>query len=408
MKTIWLGVFAAALIGFDTFEAGAAGGDLGIGFRVNGQKLFGDARIGTVEFGGAPFNIRYNFQSSGFIETDFAYGELRTPLARRNWDTEMLNIGTKIGLRLLSSKRLNPLLYIGLGVLNFQTGEYDRYWDAYVGAGVGAEFFLTPRLGLNLTGDYRYTSGDDFDGSNRPNGRDMFAKVSFGVNFYLGGNPGTMHTPVYDWGMHQSEADDALVQVDTTQAEPPTEEHTMLTFKKNQLILSITQREMEIKLLQIKISRLGKQVAHLVHQTELEADKGTWQPEADRASEIVYFRNALVLFREAHYGNAVNTLRTLLSSSPSHWLVPRWWYWLGESHYYMSDFDEAAACFARASALKTENAGTDLSDLMVALSYNQAGYESEARAEFERLLLNDPDMELRGVIEDYLGKNTVN
>ena len=44
----------------------------------------------------------------------------------------------------------------------------------------------------------------------------------------------------------------------------------------------------------------------------------------------------------------------------------------------------------------------ELSDLMVALSYEQSGNQQEATAELEQILSGEVETDMRAIVEDYL------
>jgi len=160
---------------------------LGIGVNVNSQRLYGDNLRGDFVFGGSPLILRYNFKPKLFLDADLGFSKLSTPFAGTTLETEMINIGLKLGYRFFHENRFNPIIYVGGGAFNFKQGNSQRFWDGYAAAGAGAEFFITNFLGLNVSGDYRYTTGDDFDGSRLGKGKDAFVNVAGGVVFYFGG-----------------------------------------------------------------------------------------------------------------------------------------------------------------------------------------------------------------------------
>ncbi|MFQ6114571.1 MAG: outer membrane beta-barrel protein, partial [bacterium] len=182
------------------WHAGVTAGDfkekIGLGFNVNTHKLFGDTDNGKFVYGINPVQVRYSIKPYVFLESEVTIGQLSNRWPSVNRTTDMINLGLNVGYRFWHAKRVNPLVYAGIGVFNFNLGTGSRYWDGYGAVGAGAEFLLGSRFGLNLTGDFRYTTGDDFDRANTGNHRDSFLTLGIGLFYYPGGRSSFSSEPV--------------------------------------------------------------------------------------------------------------------------------------------------------------------------------------------------------------------
>lgn len=411
MRRIPFVLLGAAIFGFSSLIAGGIKSKLGVGFGVNSQKLYGDTRTGTFETGVAPLNFRYNFKPNLFFDSDLAYSQSNVAFGAGTLSMGMANIGAKLGYRLFSEKRLNPLLYVGFGALYFQTPGGSGAWDGYGAVGGGAEFFVSRHFGLNVAGDYRYTTNDGFDGLNANPGKDAFLNVQAGIIYYFGGKPGAgdfddyADAPVEEVNLMDTD-DQSSMNTATQISTVTSEEYAMMSFKKNQLLDSIRKRDRDIRLLQGKLASLGRHAVALMNKIQ------TGSQNSDRAtgqtSQLVYYKNALVLFQAGYYDNAATSFHTLVNDNPRDPLAGSWWYWLGESYYSLGDFVGAVAAFEKAGMLNMHTAKAEMTCLMLGLSRWKAGNPGAARTDLEKLLAENPTGEFVGLTRDYLDDMRLN
>ncbi len=186
MKRFQFLIVLLLTFGFISLNAGEIKEKLGIGFIVNSQRLFGDTRNGNFTYGVNPMVLRYNIKPFAYLESDIGFTQLTTQIEGFDRRTEIFNLGVKAGYRFLHTQKINPLLYLGLGMFNSQVDKWSRTWGGYGAVGVGTELFLNNFIGINLNADYRYTTGDNFDGGNISSRKDGFINIGLGLNYYLG------------------------------------------------------------------------------------------------------------------------------------------------------------------------------------------------------------------------------
>ena len=126
---------------------------LGLGFAVGGQRLYGDAETGYWETGGSPLVFRFNVKPSLYFESGITYSGLSTSYFGYTLGTSQLDVNFRTGYRLMKQTKLNPLLFVGIGMFNYELVPGTRYSDAYGAVGAGAEYFLTNHLSGNFTAD---------------------------------------------------------------------------------------------------------------------------------------------------------------------------------------------------------------------------------------------------------------
>ncbi|MFQ5649390.1 MAG: tol-pal system YbgF family protein [bacterium] len=415
IKLLWL---AALAFGFTNGQAGDLKDKIAIGFNLNSQKLYGDTYDGTFEYGGNPLNVRLNFKPHAFVETDFGYAKSAALLEGAALKTELVNLGFKFGYRFLHQKRITPIAYLGLGLLSFRDFDGQVFNDGYGAIGSGVELFLHRKLGLNLTADYRFTSGDDFDGSRAGHGRDNFLTLSAGLNLYLGNRHADELEEYLDlWRPEafapvQSIQYEAMATENSHAPEPVNVEAlTQLSQKRDDLLQSIAERDKDIKLLKLKLTLLKEQTEELRETVEINRVMSGVQPWGKQGSEaadsyLVHYQNALVFYRTENYQQAIKTFKFLLDESPYHALSSNCLYWLGECYFNLEDFGAAAVSFEKAAALSPPDNKfkTQMMQLMLGLSYWKAGRTIDARLEFQKLLQTAPDSELDALTREYLGQ----
>lgn len=94
---------------------------------------------------------------------------------------------------ILPYQKINPFLQVGTGVvLSSQMSYFEKKSkkNQTANAGIGLEYLIAKRVGVNISGQYNYFFSDGFDLSSRGKRNDGFLKASVGLNIYLGGRFG--------------------------------------------------------------------------------------------------------------------------------------------------------------------------------------------------------------------------
>jgi len=188
-------------------------------------------------------------------------------------NTNMLNFGAKAGYMFAGSHIYQPFIYFGLGALNFSDNGNGRYWDGYAALGAGTEFFVSDFLAVNVTADFRYTSGDGFDGGIAGAGKDGYLNLGLGFIYHFDRNS----NPV-DWDPFISEvfpeSEPLYLEVAETKGDEETDG-----------IVESTDQELNMQTLQ---SLIEEEQAPRVEESSM-----TWEedipPELDRTQETIVY-----------------------------------------------------------------------------------------------------------------------
>jgi len=405
MKRIQVILLFLPILCFCDLSAGEIYSKLGVGFSMNTQKLRGDMHSGRFVYGGSPLVLRYNFKPALFLETDIGFSRLSTRENGALLETDMLNVGGKLGYRFLNTKRFNPLFYVGLGGFNFKLNNSPRYWDIYGAVGAGAEIFITRSLGVNLTGDFRYSSGDDFDGSSLAKGKDGYFNLSFGMNYYLGGKSRSgMHGQGESWLPDDQMAVEEVVAEEFNSGP----DLTQLTFQRDELLEAVGKKERLIRLLRVKVESFDSQIARLEDafysndRNGKDYSNGQNMPASD--PYFMQFQDALTFYDAGQFESAVDILKSLVTLDSQNSQTGNWWYWLGESYVGTEDYVSASRAFAAALSKNNQKPKQRLIQVMLGVSHWNSGDLKQAKEDFEKVLSNNPNNQTEMLVQDYLAE----
>jgi curli production assembly/transport component CsgG len=115
-------------------------------------------------------------------------------LAAKNYFSRDVTISElNLQYRTLPLQRVSPFVQIGAGLTTSRTSSFFEFKgkkDRMINGGVGVEYAITKRLGLNVSGQYNYFIKDEFDSSISGSFNDSFWRASVGLSIYLGGGFG--------------------------------------------------------------------------------------------------------------------------------------------------------------------------------------------------------------------------
>jgi len=335
-----------------------------------------------------------------------------------NLNTDLINIGAKLGYRFFSESRINPVVYFGLGVFNFKTGNSARFWDGYGAIGGGAELFVTNYLGLNLTTDFRYTTGDDFDASHTSTAKDAFLNLAFGLNYYFGGrgkaipddpvftdNEGERDIQIEEVPEEDWEREEALA--DRSPATSQAAAYDPLTELKEKLLIKLAEKDREIRLLTAKLNAFEKRRVKLELQV---GDQGSMtfisRTKDVRAEQLRRrLQAALDYFAVEDYEDAILSFKSILYEDPDGPLATTCWYWLGECHFNRGEFYAGIESFELAAVgAPVGSPKSEVSQVMLALSRWRLGEHGQAKARLEKILANISNSDFGPIVHEYLNE----
>jgi TolA-binding protein len=119
-------------------------------------------------------------------------------------------------------------------------------------------------------------------------------------------------------------------------------------------------------------------------------------------SDSALYRAALALFSSRDYRGAMQRLELVLQHSPKGSYAERCYYWTGECHYALEEYDGAIGAFEKALAFG--GAKADDACLKIGLCRLKTGSRLRARDQFEKLIRDYPSSEYVPRAREYLGQ----
>jgi TolA-binding protein len=124
-------------------------------------------------------------------------------------------------------------------------------------------------------------------------------------------------------------------------------------------------------------------------------------PMAPSKSFKERYNNALDLYYNRQYRQALREFDALLAMSGSQNLMDNCQYWKGECYYGLNEFHQAIIEFEKVFIYSNSNKYDD-TQLKLGLCYLKLGNREKARVEFQKLLDNYPDSEYIPKANQYL------
>ncbi len=115
------------------------------------------------------------------------------------------------------------------------------------------------------------------------------------------------------------------------------------------------------------------------------------------------YEQALSLFNERRYREAIQIFQQLIDQNDRHPLADNAQYWIGECYYMLGDYQAAVLAFEKVFLFPQSNKN-DYAQYKLGLSYYRMGNRERAREEFQRLLDNYPDSPLVDKAKEYLAQ----
>ncbi len=295
---------------------------------------------------------------------------------------------------------LLPKFYLGASIINFTRSDWPSYWDGAGVAGGGFDIELSKRLSLSFAADYRFTTGDDFDGVAK-GGKDSYLTAKAGIQYSLPKreapkshllaktleyrNQDEQHRGnVPNW-VNASEASAAGKVVSRGISAYP---DTAMTNKIQQLGKLIDMRNETIQEVKNKLQTMDQQISSLQTALEQKSQKESLSTDDFYAK----YKLGVQKFDERDYSAAINIFKSLMAQDPTNRLASNCQYWIGECEYATKNYENAVDAFQR--TLEYPNS-TKLDDalIMLGMSFEKIDQRDVAKQYFEKLLAEYPESE---------------
>jgi len=411
------GIFVVTLCLFASIVIGADRTKDGIGLSLHGGVMnfvddvtpqnFGYVGAASVDL---PLSRNFSVQVAGGLS------QQQLGPTDSEFSTQLATFDICGALRLPITSFLWPKFYLGAGVINFQRGDWPRYWDAEGIAGGGIELKLSKRLGFGVFADYRYTSGDDFDGAadGSPDGY-MTARAGLQYKFFTKDKKkeSPLAAKVVEMDKQQKVDEEFLTRLlsanensetSIVQDTATSDINIQMDDQIKSLKRTIAERDQAIARIKAEIQAADQRIALL--EMELKGDES---PTATtHLSDVSDFKEEYQIgiqkYNEKAYSEAIDIFASLLATDPANKLASNCQYWIGECEYASKNFDKAIAAFERALQY-TNSPKADDALIMLGKSYRQMSQNEIAIQYFQRLLTEYPDSEYAALAQKYLGYN---
>lgn len=410
----------------------------GIGFGAN--QLYSDNAVTPFGPGGnGLFTYRISDRFSLSLHAGYNVVKFKPSTNPTVTTTTDMVYGDLIGDFELTDKGIvRPFLMAGVGGFNFKNpADGKRYFDGEALVGGGFRVFFNPLAAFTLSGDARYTTGDDLDFPKNNNINDAYFAIRGGLTFYMGKRStdfreDDLFTTVSDQ-IDQAGDDPLFIEGDETNAlnsesgdyndflarlsaletgdtsnlsdrgkqdvkNVKMEEYLRLKSKLDELSSAIEGKESEITNLRENLPANGGQSGNYGSSSSF---------SSSGPIEITNFSNAyetaLNRFYSRRYTDAIGIFEKLLERYPNHSLASNCEYWLGECFFNSGDYNRAIETFERViqypRSLKKDDAL-----LMIGRSYMALNMNAKAQEAFNRLIREYPNSEFVVKSEQYLRK----
>ncbi|MBD3287689.1 tetratricopeptide repeat protein [candidate division KSB1 bacterium] len=379
---------------------------LGVGFNFGGQKIYGD--IENTGFGIAfETYAKYLVNDRFFMTGALGYGELSDGtfgFDKSTFITNLINFDIRAGYNLAPNSKFQPYAHAGLGIINFKYNGWDRFFDGTWFLGGGAEWRLSPSFSLDAYSDYRWTTGDDFDGRHAQ-ARDGYLNIRGGFTYYLTprrpqSGPKVIAEKVPIEELSGAEGDEEFGSIidgiedfeESEDSNMTMEEFIRLKSRADELGDAIRQKELEIEELKAQLESRRDRLAQLENgmQTRNPALASSMNMNVD--DYATSYEQALENFYAKEYDAAIYIFNMLLEEYPNHRLASNSQYWLGECYFGKNDYDAALGAFSQVFDF-SRSVKNDDALLMMGRCYSKLGNHQMARQMYERLMTEYPESE---------------
>lgn len=403
--------------------AQSGGSKVGIGFNVGGQRIYSDQPEELFGIGGEGV-ISYRLAPFADIAFALGYGQLKYNFVpgTGTTTTDMINADIKGNLDIVSKGVFRPFVTVGLGLANYTVrgAGSGRVNDGVFFGGGGFKFVVNPMIDLYAGADYRFTTGDTFDGLSRGQAKDGYLNLRTGMTYFLGGGrqeePGIIadqrapfveleddpyYTDTYS-DPYQS-SDPTLDSAPATDSEPKNmEEYVKLKSRADLLLENADSKDQEIAKLQQQLRARRNKLESLEGNASAQPSKKI-QTQSSMSGFADIYQEALANFYNKNYSEAVSLFKLLLQQFPNHSLSGNCQFWIGQSYMAMAKYQEAIDEFYKVLSFE-RSLKKDDSLFFLGKAYLELGSADRARESFTRLVRDYPNSEFVSEARGYVAR----
>jgi tol-pal system protein YbgF len=169
---------------------------------------------------------------------------------------------------------------------------------------------------------------------------------------------------------------------------PMQQEPTQQTDKQvTDLKAQVEKKDLMITDLKSQLKKQSEQIYQLESQQQAQPRVSYTPVSGDVAPEEYEqrYQEALSMFNDRNYQNAIEAFESLLASQANHSLADNAQFWIGECHYALGQYKKALIDFEKVFTFPKSNKN-DSAQFKLGLCYLRLGDKSKAREEFQRLV----------------------
>lgn len=153
------------------------------------------------------------------------------------------------------------------------------------------------------------------------------------------------------------------------------------------LKVQVEKKDLMINDLKSQLKKQSEQIYQLESQKQAQPRVSYTPVGGDVAAEEYdqRYQEALSLFNDRNYQNAIETFESLLASQANHSLADNAQFWIGECHYALGQYKKAVIDFEKVFTFPKSNKN-DAAQFKLGLCYLRLGDKDKAREEFQRLV----------------------
>lgn len=404
-------VLAAVLICYTTVTYSQdSRSSWGFGLNAGGQKLYGDQRGGI----GAGIEGFTSYRVAKFADISLALGYSQLKYFPQNFTrfTDLINADLKGNFDVFSKGFVRPYLTFGLGILSFEhkSSSFGRFFDGAIIGGGGFMFKVHRLFDLQVSGDYRFLTGDQFDdpnvGGKQGKANDGYLNVRAGLAYYLPKKAaGTPQVIAMEKAPFYELEEEPQYSERQSQGEAETkdmEEYIKLKSKIDELSTQIDSKESRISNIRGALQHKKQKKTSLSKTVSRQSSRPILTSSA-RSDFTSTYEDALTNFYSKQHNGAISLFNFLLQRYPNHSLASSSQYWIGECNFAMGRYQEAIDAFQKVLSYKRSPKKDD-SLFQLGKTYLKTGAGEGAKESFGQLIRDYPNSEYIFEARDYLSK----
>jgi len=387
--------------------------NLGFGFNIGAQRLYGEGYIRPIlDLGGESF-LCYRFPDTRYglitsLGMSWLKGWVKLPaVSKRKISTNLINLDLKGIIWFLPGKKFSPTAMIGIGIFNAShpLKKGMRYFDGAFIIGGGFDWHLHTKIAFNTMLDYRYTTGDLLDGY-ASGVTDGYLSGRIGFTYYFKSKIPTQTLDLVDSELIVDEQPSAD-EVGKSNQVQNLSDHSLQDFialrsKLEELKELIAKKESQI----LEFKTLIESKKQYINELE---QRGVAQPTPINLEQkfessgnfAADYENALEKIYAREHDSAIAIFLNLLQSHPNHHLSSNCQYWIGEAYFAKGELKAAIDAFEQV-LVYAESPKMDDALLMLGKCYFKMGDYANAKKLFRQLIDQHPESEYLDKADSFL------